>query len=91
MFQESEVVNLILALLIVVLFLIFSRGYRRPRFPFLYLGFFFMLLAYIFAVAEGVLFPVFFTLAEHFCHAVSGLFFLLGCLKMVRKWEDSDG
>ena len=57
MFQESEVVNLVLALLITGLFVFFSRGYRRPRFPFLYAGFFCMLLTYVFTVAEGLIFP----------------------------------
>ncbi|NOY22146.1 MAG: hypothetical protein GXO70_01370 [Acidobacteria bacterium] len=74
-----------------IFFLIFSRGYHRPRFPFLYLGFFFMLLAYIFTVVEGVALPVFFNLAEHFCYALSGIFFLIGCLKLAGKREDMFG
>jgi len=91
MFQQSEVVNLIFALLITLFFLLFSRGYRRPRFPFLYLGFFFMLLAYIFSVVELVIAPVFFNLAEDFCYGLSGIFFLIGCLRLVRKREDGFG
>ncbi len=91
MFQQSEVVNLIFALLITAFFLLFSRGYRRPHFPFFYLGFFFILLAYIFTVVEGVIAPVFFNLAEHFCYGLSGIFFLIGCLRLVRKREDGFG
>lgn len=91
MFQESEIVNLVFTLLITVFFLIFSRGYRRPYFPFLYLGFFCMLLAYVFTVVEGVVFPVFFNLAEHSCYAVSGIFFLMGCLKLAAKRGNAHG
>ncbi len=91
MVQESEVVNLVFSLLITGFFIVFSRGYRRPRFPFLYLGFFLILLAYVFTVVEGVVSPVFFNLAEHFCYALSGIFFLIGCLKLARKEENSIG
>jgi prepilin signal peptidase PulO-like enzyme (type II secretory pathway) len=90
MFQESEVLNLILTLLVTVFFLIFSRDYRRPHFPFLYLGFLLMLLALIFTIAEGAFFPVFLNLAEHLCYAASGIFFLIGCLRLTRK-EDNVG
>ncbi|PJB78127.1 MAG: hypothetical protein CO090_07415 [Acidobacteria bacterium CG_4_9_14_3_um_filter_49_7] len=91
MFQESEVVNLVLALLVTGFFIFFSRGYRRPRFPFLYLGFFSMLMAIVFTVVEGVLFPVFFNLAEHFCYGASGIFFLIGCLRLAGKRGDING
>ncbi len=91
MFQESEIVNLIFSLLITIFFLIFSRGYRRPRFPFLYLGFLFMLFAYVFTVIEGFVFPVAFNLLEHFCYAMSGIFFLIGCMILAGKRVDADG
>ncbi len=91
MFQESEVVNLVLALLITGLFVFFSRGYRRPRFPFLYAGFFCMLLTYVFTVAEGLIFPVFFNLLEHFCYALSGILFLAGCVKLASKRWNAHG
>jgi len=48
-------------------------------------------LAYIFTVVEGVIAPVFFNLAEHFCYGLSGIFFLIGCLRLVRKREDGFG
>ena len=91
MFQVSEVVNLVQALLITGLFVFFSKGYHRPRFPFLYLGFLFILSAYVFTVLEGVFYPVFFNLAEHFCYAASGIFFLIGCLRLTRKEENVGG
>ncbi|MCK5879310.1 MAG: hypothetical protein KAH24_06000 [Holophagae bacterium] len=65
-----------------IFFLFFSRGYRRPFFPYLYAGFLALLLGSVFTVTEGFIFPVFFNLVEHVCYAAGGIFFLIGCLKM---------
>jgi len=50
-----------------------------------------MLMAIVFTVVEGVLFPVFFNLAEHFCYGASGIFFLIGCLRLAGKRGDING
>ena len=91
MFQESEVVSLFIFLAVTILFLIFSKGYRRPFFPYLYAGFLSLLLGGIFTVVEGALFPVFFNLAEHVSYAAGGICFLIGCLKMAQKQENNHG
>ena len=55
MFQESEIINLVLSLTGTFLFIVFSRGYRRPPFKLFYVAFLCILLAYSFTVPEGIL------------------------------------
>ncbi len=76
MFQESEVVNLLVGLGSAVVVALLARRIPMPRGGLLYGGFAFLLLGYAFTVLEGFVWPEALNLAEHLCYAASGVLFL---------------
>ncbi len=82
MFQESELVNLALAVVAVVLLLPLVRREEFRDFFLLFLAFFLLVAALIATVVEGVVLPGFFNTLEHGCYAASGLTFALALRKM---------
>ena len=84
MFQESEIVNLGFgfASLIVVFYL--SKRFEIPKSKYVYAGFSFILLAYVFTVIEGVVFHDLFDNLEHLCYAVSSILFFIYCWSLVK-------
>lgn len=82
MFQESEVVQLLLGLGLVPILGLARIPRRRPGFRLLYAGVGVMLASWVLTVAEGLVLPVLVNQLEHLCHAVSGLL----CLAAVRVW-----
>ena len=85
MFQESEIVQLLLGLGMVPLLWLARIPRRRPGFGLLYTGLGVMLTSWVLTVAEGVVFPVLFNQLEHFCHALAGLLFLAACWTWVYR------
>ena len=78
MFQESELINLVLAVFAVsIVSTFFLRRNRQYRF--FYLGFALIVSALVFTVAEGIAYHHVFNLLEHLCYALAGLVFLLAC------------
>jgi len=84
MFQENEVINLILALISILMFAFIFKKMGLPRLRLLYIGFIFILCGYLFTVIEGVIWLEFFNLLEHLCYAISGILFAAGCLSIIR-------
>ncbi|MCJ7616190.1 MAG: hypothetical protein MUO43_06595 [Desulfobacterales bacterium] len=84
MFQESEIINIILALISILMFAFVFKKMGLPKLPLLYIGFIFMLCGYLFTVIEGVIWYKFFNLLEHLCYAVSGILFAAGCFSIIR-------
>ena len=82
MFQESEIINLILAFISISVFALILKKRGLPRVRLLLLGFFLMLCGYLFTVIEGIIWHVFFNLIEHLCYALSGISFLAGCWRI---------
>ena len=91
MFQESEIIALVVAL--VAAFLLFFLFARReiPKLGFFYAGFFCIVAASLFTVVEGVLWNDFFNVLEHACYLFSGLFFLLGCRALLDPGPEEGG
>ncbi|MFH1672230.1 MAG: hypothetical protein ABIF87_02210 [Pseudomonadota bacterium] len=85
MFQESEIINLILAVISVLMFASIFKKKGLPKLRLIYIGFFFLLGGYLFTVIEGVLRLEFFNLLEHLCYAVSGIFFAAGCRTIMQN------
>jgi len=76
MFQESEIVNLLVGFGSVPMVLVLARRVAIPRGKALYGGFACILLGYVFTILEGVFLADLLNLAEHFSYAAAGLCFV---------------
>ena len=76
MFQESEIVNLLVGFGSVPVIVLLARRVAIPRGKILYGGFGFLLLGYVSTVLEGVFLPDLLNFIEHYAYAASGLCFL---------------
>ncbi len=90
MFQESEIINLVVGLIAVLMFWYIFNKRELPKLRFIYVGFFFVLCGYLFTVIEGVFWNQFFNLLEHLCYTLSGISFLVGCRAIVRHLPDQE-
>jgi hypothetical protein len=85
MFQESEIITLVVALVgAFLLIFVFTRR-KVPELGFFYSGFFFIVATSLFTVVEGVVWNGFFNLLEHLCYVFSAASFILGCLFLDRR------
>lgn len=85
MVQANEMINLLLTLAGTILFIVFSRGYARPPFRLLYLGFMLVLLASLFTVLEGLFWFSVFNILEHASLMLAGFFFLGEVVRLIRQ------
>lgn len=84
MFQESEIITLVVALVgAFLLTFIFTRR-KVPELGFYYTGFLFVVAASLFTVLEGVAWETFFNLLEHLCYLFSAASFILGWIFLHR-------
>ena len=88
MFQESEIINLILSITSLGIFLPFLRKHRLAGLQLFFVGFGLILAAQFFTVMEGVLWHEFFNHLEHLCYGLSGLFFAVACRRFPRTWKN---
>jgi hypothetical protein len=78
MYQESEIVNLLMAVFLTpIMFATFRRLTLAGK-PWFLLGYAAMMVGYVTTIAEGYYAPDAFNLAEHLSYAVSGIGFLGG-------------
>lgn len=87
MFQESEIINLILSVASLCIFISFLRKYRLAGLRLFFAGFGLILAAQLFTVVEGVFLNSFFNHLEHLCYGLSGVFFARGCLRLPYTWK----
>ncbi len=87
MIQANEIINLLLTLAGTVLFVIFSRGYTRPPFRYLYTGFILVLLSSLFTVLEGLFWFDLFNFLEHGTLMLAAFFFLGEIVRLIRQGE----
>ena len=80
MFQESEIFNLLLG--VVSLIIVFYETRRRhiPGFHLFLWAFVFICTARLFTVIEGLFLGDIFNILEHFSYAFAGLAFAAGCI-----------
>lgn len=86
MFQENEVVMLILGF--GVLLFIFLNGVHIKRiysWKILIGGYYFMLTGWFFTILEGFLFEFYINLLEHICYAISTVLITVWCWKSTRR------
>lgn len=91
MFQDSEVVNLIMGVVSLFVFLVLSRNNGLPQHPAIYTGFFFILAGYFFTVIEGVFWHDLFNVLEHFSYAVAAVLFAAGAGALARRPDPGRG
>jgi hypothetical protein len=78
MYQESEIVDLMMAVVMTpILYLVFRSVYLAGKRWFM-LGYLAMIAGYIFTVVEGYVAPDLFNTLEHVSYAFSGLGFAVG-------------
>jgi uncharacterized membrane protein len=85
MFEESEIIMLVVAL--VGAFLLISVFTKRKvvQLRYFYIGFFAIVAASFFTVIEGVLWNDLFNLLEHLCYVIAGLSFIAGCNVLLKQ------
>lgn len=82
MFQESEIVTLVLALIACWIVSQHLLHQAQPGRTVMYLGFCLMVASHIFTVVEGVVWGGFCNFMEHATMAASGAAFALACFQM---------
>jgi hypothetical protein len=82
MFEESEIINLILGLASLVIVFYETRKRVIPNFRLFLAGFIFVAMARIFTVAEGLFLGDILNILEHFCYAFSAFLFAAGCISL---------
>jgi hypothetical protein len=78
MYQESEIVNLLMALFLTPIMFATFRRLRLSGKAWLLLGYTAMMVGYVTTIAEGYYAPDLFNFIEHLSYAVSGIGFLGG-------------
>ena len=85
MLQESELIRLFLGIAAAVILALSRGGLKRLSGHKIFTAAYFVLLAgWIFTVVEHVAFPEIFNLLEHTAYVVSGILYLLWCVRLVR-------
>ena len=83
-FQDSEVVCLILTIIFALSMAILYRAERLPRLPLIYWAVALVVAAILFTVAEGLLWYSLFNALEHVCYALAGVLFAVACWRLAR-------
>jgi hypothetical protein len=78
MYQESEIVNLLMALFLTPIMFATFRRLRIAGRPWFLLGYAAMMAGYVTTIAECYYAPDLFNLLEHLSYAISGIGFLGG-------------
>ena len=92
MFQESEIFNLLLGIVSLIIVLYETRKREIPGFRMFFLGFFLVCLARFFTVVEGLFWGDVFNILEHFSYAFAGFAFAAGCIVMsYNNFKDLQG
>jgi hypothetical protein len=82
MFQDSEIINFISALVSVLIILLISRKKEMPKFRFIYPGFFLVVSGCVFTLLEGLFWYKTFNLLEHLSYGAAGILFAAGAWSM---------
>jgi hypothetical protein len=86
-FRESEVINLFLAVVSLLIFRTFYRAVWIPQRGLLWTGAGCIISAYVFTVLEGLFWPAVFDVLEHISYAAAGVCFAAACRQTMRMQE----
>jgi hypothetical protein len=82
MFEEVELIMLILGIGVLVLAFIFKTEIKRLfAWKNLMVSYYFLLAGWFFTVAEAFLWPFYLNLAEHICYAASAVILAVWCFR----------
>jgi len=84
MYEESEVINLFMSIVSII---VFWQSTKKDieRLRYFYLGFLCMVFAYFFTVIEGFIYKSFFNSLEHLSFALAGLAFAIASHEMLKN------
>jgi hypothetical protein len=82
MFEENEIINLILGLASFVIVFYETRKKVIPDFKLFLAGFVFIVLARVFTVVEVLFLGHILNILEHLCYALSACLFAAGCISL---------
>ena len=92
MFQESEIFNLLLGAISLVIVLYETRKRDIPGFQMFFWGFIFVFFARFFTVVVGLFWGDVFNILEHFSYAFAGFAFAAGCIVLsYNNFKDLQG
>jgi hypothetical protein len=84
-YQESEIINLLLAVFALVIVINMLKSTDVPVPSAVLAGFFLLVGGYVFTVVEGFALRGLFNTLEHLCYALAGIFFAAGCHSIIKK------
>ena len=90
MFQENELVNLFSAIAAIIIFMSIFRRIEISKLPFFYIGFAWMLCAYVCTLVESVIWGKFFNFAEHLSLALAGVSFAIASWSFGRSLKQKE-
>lgn len=85
MYQESEIVDLLMVIFLTPLMVANVRAIHIPGKRWFVAGYLVVVLGYVLTVLEGFVAPEALNVAEHLSHAVMGALFFAGALSMFRS------
>ena len=85
MFEESEIINLILGLVSLVIVIIETQKRMIPGFRLFFAGFLCVMFARLFTVIEGMFLGDLLNILEHTCYVLSSFLFAAGCMSLMRQ------
>lgn len=85
MFEESEIINLVLGMVSFVIVVYEIRKREIPGFRLFFAGFACVVLARLFTVVEGIFLGGLLNTLEHLCYVLSGVLFAAGCKLLMKR------
>lgn len=85
MFEESEIINLILGIVSLVIVIYETNKREIPGFRLFLAGFLCVVLARIFTVVEGVFLRDILNTLEHLSYVLGAFLFVIGCWSLNRQ------
>ena len=84
MYQESEIVDLLMVLFLTPIMAVSARSIHAAGKRWFITGYLSIASGYVFTVAEGYLAPVLFNVLEHAAYAAGGIFFAVAAVRLAR-------
>ena len=85
MYQESEIVSLLLALFLTPVMARSARAVQMPGKAWFVAGYLSVVAGYVFTIVEGYWLYDLFNILEHLAYAVGGVWFAMGGLTLLRR------
>ena len=84
MYQESEIVDLLMVLFLTPIMVVSVRAITMPGKRWFVAAYIAITIGYVFTVVEGYVLPDLFNLLEHITHAIAGLCYMVAAVALLR-------